>query len=229
MNIHTELENFVARISSTFSQELPSILHPHSSNLRTIEKIARASIKVFPFDATGKSLSHSGSEENLALKKRLSQLGEDASKLPEETISTEKPSDQPEKEHKSPRTSISEKVVPSLTPIKSVTYKIPSKENSFTATQSWFKEEFNELSFQTQMISVHNNLSVGDLVSVNGSPYRIIHKEWNFPNDIVQMENIFTGERIEEVHHSRLNAMMDQIITKKYQVIKISSKKIIIC
>jgi len=104
-----------------------------------------------------------------------------------------------------------------------MSYRIPLKENSFTANLSWFKEEFNEISFVTQTISVHNNLTVGDLVSVKGSPFRITHKEWNFPNDIVHMVNIFTGERIEETYHSRLNAMVDQVMTKKYQVIKISN------
>jgi len=97
----------------------------------------------------------------------------------------------------------------SLTPVKKVTYQIPNKENSFTANLSWFNEEHGEISYQTHLVSVHNNLTVGDLVSVNGNPYRITHKEYSFPNDIVHMVNIFTGERIEEVYHSRHHAMID--------------------
>lgn len=72
---------------------------------------------------------------------------------------------------------------------------------------------------------MHNNLVVGDLVSINDSPYRIIHKEWNFPNDTVQMVNIFTGERIEEVYHSRHHNLVEQIKTKKSQLVKVSHKR----
>lgn len=224
-HINTELENFLSRISSVFSQDLPTISHPHTPHTHLIEKIARIPSRVLPFDTAGKSLSHSPSEENLALKKRLSILEVDSSSLEQVTTNTSTELEQP-KESKSPKASQTEiKSQPTLTPTKSVTYRLPTKENSFTANQGWFNEEFSEISYQSQTISVHNNLAVGDLVSVNGSPHRIIHKEWVFPVDMVHMVNVFTGEKIEEVHHSRLNAMVDQIITKKYQVIKLSKKQ----
>jgi len=71
---------------------------------------------------------------------------------------------------------------------------------------------------------VHNNLSIGDLVSHNGSPYRVLLKEWNFPQDVVKMVNIFTGEKSDKTFHSRHEKEIEQIMTKKYTVIRICEK-----
>lgn len=239
-NIYAELEAFVAKLSMNFSHEITSIAHPHAPFIYTIERIAKANMKVLPFDASGKSNSPPEVEENTALRKRLSQIDTDDSQRLVDDISIEKEVDkekerekdkEKDKEPKSPQLSnrsASEigKVPPTLTPVKNVTYKVPSKENLFTANISWFPAgDMGEVSYQTQLISVHYHLSVGDLISVNGAPYRILNKEWIFPEDIVQMVNIFTGETIEVKYNSRYSGMEDQIITKKYQVIKISDKK----
>jgi len=229
-NIYAELENFVAKLSSNFSQEIISVSSPHTPYLHTLDKIVKSSTRILPFDSTGKSYTQIDPEESSMTRKRLSQIEVNVPEPDEDSV--EKETTEKEKEPKSPplssRSMISEsgKVPVSLTPVKNVVYKVPHKENIFTGNTGWFNsEEMGEISFQTHLISVHNNLAIGDLVSVNGVPHRIIHKEWIFPEDNVQMVNIFTGERIEVKYNSRYTGMEDQIMTKKYQVIEVNDKK----
>ena len=235
VNIHAELESFVAKLSANFSHEISTISHPHTPFIYNIDKIAKGGSKVLPFDSQGKTITQPEPEESTALRKRLSQIETEDSQrqATDDSSSLEKdPNKDKEKEIKEPKSpqlsnrsaSDSGKAPVSLTPVKNVTYKVPSKENVFTTTTSWFGD-MGEVSYQTQLISVHNNLSVGDLVSINGAPYRITHKEWIFPEDTIEMVNIFTGERIEVKYNSRYSGMEDQIMTKKYQVIKISENK----
>ena len=234
-NIYAELENFVAKISTNFSHEVSNIVHPHTSFISTIEKIAKTNQKILPFDPTGKSVTQPDVEESSTVRKRLSLIDVDNSKLNDESVEKEREQEkemEKDKEPKSPQLSSRSnpdivKTPPTLTPVKSVTYKVPAKESTtFTTNISSFSSgALEELSYQTQLISVHHNLSVGDLISVSGVPYRIVHKEWIFPEDIVQMVNIFTGERIEVKYNSRYTGMEDQVMTKKYQVIQVSSKK----
>jgi len=233
-NIYAELESFVAKVSTNFSQEISTISHPHAPFISTIEKIVKCSTKTLPFDATGKSYTQIDPEETLT-RKRLSQFDPNKAEIDEEELEKDKEYEKDsEKEKEPPRSpplssrSVSEtgRVPPTLTPVKNVTYKVPIKENSFTADAGWFNsEDMGEISYQTQLISVHNHLSVGDLISISGVPYRILYKEWIFPEDIVQMVNIFTGEILEVKYNSRYTGMEDQIITKKYEVIKINNKK----
>ena len=231
LNISAELENFVAKLSLNFSNEIMSVTHPHSQHIYTIEKIAKSNIKILPFDASGKTIPQPEPEENAALRKRLSHIDlDDTSKFIEDSVDKEKEKEK-EKEPRSPQlsnrsASDSGRVQPTLTPVKNISYKVPPKENLFTGNMSWSNNgDMSEISYQTQLISVHYNLSVGDLVSLNGAPFRILYKEWVFPEDIMQLANIFTGETVEVKYNSRYSAMEDQVITKKYQVIKISDKK----
>jgi len=235
VNIHAELESFVAKLSANFSHEISTISHPHSPFIYNIDKIAKGASKILPFDNQGKTITQPEPEESTALRKRLSQIETDDSQRQTDDSSLEKEREKEkektlqQQEPKSPQlsnrsASDSGKAPVSLTPVKNVTYKVPSKENVFTTTTSWFGD-MGEVSYQTQLISVHNALSVGDLVSINGAPYRITHKEWIFPEDTIEMVNIFTGERIEVKYNSRYSGMEDQIMTKKYQVIKISENK----
>jgi len=229
-NIYADLESFVAKVSSNFSQEIPTICHPHAPFISTIEKIVKCSTKTLPFDVNGKSYTQIDPEETLT-RKRLSQVEPNRVENEEEELEKGLENENDKEPPRSPSLSsrsVSEtgRIPPTLTPVKNVTYKVPVKENSFTADAGWFNsEDMGEISYQTQLISVHNHLSVGDLISVNGVPYRILYKEWIFPEDIVQMVNIFTGEILEVKYNSRYTGMEDQIITKKYEVIKINNKK----
>jgi len=233
VNITAELETFVSKLSTNFSHEITNISHPHAPFVFTMDKIARGITKILPFDSTGQTTS-TEPEESTALRKRISQIETDDSQqklILDEIVEKDNKDKEKEKisEPKSPQlsnrsASDSGKPPVTLTPVKNVTYKMPARENNFTTDTSWFKD-MSEVSYQTQLISVHYNLSVGDLVSINGAPYRIQHKEWIFPEDIVEMVNIFTGERLEVKYNSRYSGMEDQIMTKKYQVIKISDRK----
>jgi len=228
-NIYAELESFVAKLSSNFSQEITSVTNPHTPFLHTLDKIVKSNARVLPFDSTGKSYTQIDPEESSTTRKRLSQMEVKDPEADEDSVEKDI---EKEKEPRSPplssRSMISEtgKAPVSLTPVKNVVYKVPPKENIFTGSAGWFNsEEMGEIAFQTQLISVHNHLTVGDLISVNGVPHRIVYKEWIFPEDNIQMVNIFTGERIEVKYNSRYTGMEDQIITKKYQVIDINDRK----
>ena len=120
-------------------------------------------------------------------------------------------------------TNISASNVVSLTPIKPMAYKVPKKELSSYLGREPTKEP-DEINFNTHLVSVHYNLSVGDLIVHEGAPCRITHKEWSFPQDTIRMVNIFTGERYEKKYSSRHHKDVEQILTKKYQMIKISEK-----
>jgi len=209
VNITAELETFVSKLSTNFSHELTNISHPHAPFIFTMEKIAKGATKILPFDSTGKVNVPAESEESTALRKRISQIETDDSQqrlIIDDSVEKDKEKDkekekEKDKEPKSPQlsnrsASDSGKAPVTLTPVKNVTYKMPVNYNTFTANTSWF-QDMPEVSYQTQLISVHYSLSVGDLVSINGAPYRILHKEWIFPEDIVEMMNIFTGERLE--------------------------------
>jgi len=111
--------------------------------------------------------------------------------------------------------------------VKTVSYKIPvakEQNNAFCPSISKCSDDNSEIQFKTQLISVHNNLSIGDLVSHNGSPYRVVQNEWSFPQDIVKMVNIFTGEKSEKTFHSRHEKEIEQIMTKKYTMIRVCDK-----
>ena len=244
INIYGEIESFISRISATFSHELSSISHPYANYVSIVEKVAKAPSKIFTIDSTGKFISNGATNEifeSYALQKRLGQGETENSILPlgkeelilEPTNKDRKHSGDNER-GKSPNTprlsqdnQISPKATTTLTPMKTVNYKIAvNKENNsgFCESISNFSEDNTEISFKTQLISVHNNLSIGDLVSYNGSPYRILQKEWSFPQDVIKMVNIFTGEKRDKTYHSRHEKEIEQIITKKYSMIKICDK-----
>jgi translation elongation factor P/translation initiation factor 5A len=253
INIHNELEQFISRICSNFSHELSNIAHPYANVVHSVDRVSKANSKIFTVDSAGKltaNLPATEVFESYALQKRLSQVDGDMSQSAREETKEPGPSlgdfikdkerkssadiitDKP-KAPSTPRMTTSEAhmspkmAAATFTPVKTISYKLPKEmepANAFCTSINKFAEENSELSFKTQLISVHNNLSIGDLVSYNSSPYRIIHKEWTFPQDIIKMVNIFTGEKCEKTYHSRHEKEIEQIFTRKYTIIKICEK-----
>jgi len=244
INIQNEIESFISRICTTFNHELSSISHPYSNFVHIIEKVTKAPAKIFNVDQSGKVTANPPQNdvfENYALQKRLSQVESDIFPFIGKEEASEANKDRKysadtvseSERRKSPNTpraqesQISPKAIGTLTPVKTVSYKIPPKKETggeFCDSIGKFSDDNSEVSFKTQLISVHNNLSIGDLVSHNGSPYRIVLKEWNFPQDVVKMVNIFTGEKSDKTFHSRHEKEIEQIMTKKYTVIRICEK-----
>ena len=237
VNIQQELETFIANITSAFTHELPSRTHANAPHTYIVEKISKAPSRIYMQDPQLHDRSPTPEPvESEILRKRLSQNDIAVlSNTSDNNISFEDPEkdNSGEKEPKSPKLggAHSTSSIPntsasvSLTPIKNLSYKVP-KQNKDTV--GYFgkepTEEPDEITFKTHLVSVHYNLSVGDLVVHEGAPFRITHKEWNFPEDTIKMVNIFTGERIEKTYHSRHQKDVDQILTKKYQMVKISEK-----
>lgn len=239
VNIQQELEAFISRLTTAFSHEIPTRVHKNANHIQFVERIAKTPARIYMQDSQEQDRSPASEPmESEIVKKRLS--GNDIGTLSGNNTSFEDKNETDgdgesgkEKEPVSPTLarSRSNSSTPnpsttiSITPIKTMTYQVPKQKledaNYLGKKPATLPDEVN---FKTHLVSVHYNLSVGDLIVHEGAPYRILSKEWNFPEDDIKMVNIFTDERIEKTYHSRHNKDVEQILTKKYQMIKISEK-----
>ena len=105
--------------------------------------------------------------------------------------------------------------------VNEVVHELTAREVAFVNTGEIFENnEDHTVSYHKKSVSVHYDMRKGDLLSLHDVPHKIVYKDFKSPNDVVELENVLTGELQRIEFHSGWDQGQDLVLTDTYIMTK---------
>ena len=102
-----------------------------------------------------------------------------------------------------------------------VVHELTVKEAAFVNTSDLFENnEEHTVSYYTKPVSVHYDVRKGDLLSLHDVPHKIVYKTFKSPNDVVELENVLTGDKQRVEFRSDWDRDQDLVLMDTYIMTK---------